>query len=96
LAAKHDILVHNVGKFVVAQNEDENSRIDTLYSRGIQNGVELEILHEKLLPKYEPLARTHERFLWSSNTAISDSKAIEKAMRIEFEKLGGKIMLSKK
>lgn len=96
LAAKHGIPVHNVGKVVVARNEDENLRIDTLYSRGVQNGVELEILDEKSLPKYEPLARTHERFLWSPNTAISDSKAIVNAMRIEFEKLGGKVMLSKK
>ncbi len=96
LAAKHGIPVQNVGKVVVARDSDENLRIDTLYSRGVKNGVELEILDEKDLHKFEPLARTHERFLWSPNTAISDSKAIVKAMRIEFENLGGKIVFDKK
>ncbi len=96
LAAKHGIPVQNVGKVVVARNADENLRIDTLYSRGIKNGVELEILDEKELHKFEPLARTNERFLWSPNTAISDSKAIVNAMRIEFESLGGEIIFGKK
>jgi L-2-hydroxyglutarate oxidase len=96
LAAKHGIPVQSVGKVVVARNADENLRIDTLYSRGIKNGVELEILDEKELHKFEPLARTNERFLWSPNTAISDSKAIVNAMRIEFESLGGEIIFGKK
>ncbi len=96
LAAKHGIPVKNVGKVVVARNADENLRIDTLFSRGIKNGVELEILDEKELHKFEPLARTHERFLWSPNTAISDSSAIVNAMRIEYESLGGEIIFGKK
>lgn len=96
LAKKYEILVREVGKVVVARDENENSRIDTLYSRGIQNGVQLEILEEKRLKDFEPLARTHERFLWSPNTAISDSKAIVEAMRREFESLGGKIHFGKK
>jgi L-2-hydroxyglutarate oxidase LhgO len=96
LATKHKIPVRNVGKVVVARNADESLRLDTLYSRGIKNGVELEILDEKELPKFEPLARTYERFLWSPNTAISDSMAIVNAMRIEFENLGGKIIFGKK
>lgn len=96
LAKKYEIPVHEVGKVVVARDDDENSRIDTLYSRGIQNGVQLEILEEKRLKEFEPLAITHERFLWSPNTAISDSKAIVEAMRREFESLGGKIHFGKK
>lgn len=96
LAAKHGIPVQNVGKVIVARNADENLRIDALYSRGIKNGVELEILDEKELHKFEPLARTNERFLWSPNTAISDSKAIVNAMRIEFESMGGEIIFGKK
>jgi (S)-2-hydroxyglutarate dehydrogenase len=96
LATKHKIPVWNVGKVVVARNADECLRLDTLYSRGMKNGVELEILDEKELSKFEPLARTYERFLWSPNTAISDSKAIVNAMRIEFENLGGQIIFGKK
>ncbi len=96
LAKKYDIPVQNVGKVVVARNDVEDSRIDTLYSRGIANGVELEVLEEKVLSNYEPLAKTHNRFLWSPNTAISDSKSIVEAMRKEFELFGGQIEFGRK
>jgi len=91
LAKKYNIPVREVGKVVVARNEDENQRLETLFQRGIANGVELEILEEKRLKDFEPLAITHERFLWSPTTAVSDSKAIVDAMRQEFENLGGRI-----
>lgn len=96
LAKKYEIPVQNVGKVVVARNDDENLRLDTLYSRGIANGVDLEILDAKELANYEPLAKTHHRFMWSPNTAISDSKMIVGAMRKEFELLGGKIEFGKR
>lgn len=96
LAKKYQIPVREVGKVVVARNADENKRLDTLFERGIKNGVELELLEESRLPDFEPLAVTHERFLWSPSTAISDSKAIVKAMQDEFLGLGGKIAFGKK
>jgi L-2-hydroxyglutarate oxidase len=96
LARKYGIPVKEVGKVVVARNSDENSRLETLFEKGIKNGVELELLEQSKLPKFEPLALTHERFLWSPSTAISDSKAIVKAMQDEFLRLGGKIDFSKK
>ena len=91
LAKKYNIPVREVGKVVVVRNDDENTRLDTLYQRGIKNGVDLEILDASQLNKYEPLAITHERFLWSPTTAVSDPKAIVDAMRQEFERLGGTI-----
>jgi L-2-hydroxyglutarate oxidase LhgO len=91
LANKYDIPVREVGKVVVVRNDDENSRLETLFERGIKNGVDLEILDASKLNTYEPLAITHERFLWSPSTAVSDPKAIIKAMRKEFELLGGSI-----
>jgi L-2-hydroxyglutarate oxidase len=96
LAKKHEIPVREVGKVVVARNSDENNRLDTLFERGIKNGVELELLEESRLSAFEPLAVTHQRFLWSPTTAISDSKAIVKAMRDEFIVLGGEISFDKK
>ncbi len=91
LASKYDIPVREVGKVVVVRNDDENSRVETLFERGIKNGVDLEILDAAELNKYEPLAITHERFLWSPTTAVSDPNAIIQAMRDEFELLGGSI-----
>ena len=91
LAKKYEIPVREVGKVVVTRNEDENQRLETLYQRGIANGVDIEMLDSSKLKNYEPLAITHERFLWSPTTAVSDSKAIVDAMRQEFESLGGTI-----
>jgi len=96
LARKYEIPLREVGKVVVATNADENNRLETLFKRGIKNGVDLEILNANELEQYEPLAVTHERFLWSPSTAISDSKAIVEAMRIEFEALGGVVHFGKR
>ena len=96
LAKKYGIPVKDVGKVVVTRNEDENSRLNTLFQRGIANGVELEIHPEEKLKDFEPLAITHNRFMWSPNTGISDSISIVKAMRDEFIALGGEIFLIQK
>lgn len=96
LAKKYGIPVKDVGKVVVARNEDENSRLNTLFERGIANGVELELHSEEKLKKFEPLAITHNRFMWSPNTGISDSISIVKAMRDEFLSLGGEIHFDSK
>jgi L-2-hydroxyglutarate oxidase LhgO len=91
LAKKYSIPVREVGKVVVVRNEDENNRLETLFERGVKNLVDIEILDASVLDKYEPLAITHERFLWSPTTAVSDPIAIIDAMRLEFELLGGSI-----
>ena len=91
LAKKYDIPVRDVGKVVVTRNTGELGRLETLYQRGISNGVDIEVLDEKELKKFEPLAVTHEKFLWSPTTGVSDSKAIVDAMRKEFNGLGGQI-----
>jgi L-2-hydroxyglutarate oxidase LhgO len=96
LAKNYSIPVREVGKVVVARNDEENTRLETLYERGIKNGVDLEILNASQLNKYEPLAVTHERFLWSPTTAVSDPKAIIDALRQEFELLGGTIQYNTK
>jgi L-2-hydroxyglutarate oxidase LhgO len=96
LAKKYGIPVKDCGKVVVARNEDEDSRLNTLFKRGIANGVELEIHPAEKLKEFEPLAITHNRFMWSPNTGISDSIAIVKAMRDEFLSLGGGIHFNSK
>lgn len=89
LCFRHGIPVMEVGKVVVARNAQENSRLDDLYEKGQRNQVDLELLSGKVLAKYEPLAITHERFLWSPRTAISDSASVLRAMRVEFQQKGG-------
>lgn len=91
LCRAEGIPVVECGKVVVTQNEDEEKRLETLFDRGQANGVNLEILPAEKLAKYEPLARTYQRFLWSPNTAISDSHAVIRAMRMRLERMGGEV-----
>jgi L-2-hydroxyglutarate oxidase LhgO len=93
LAKKYNIPVREVGKVVVARNSDEDARLDSLFERGISNGVDLELLDVALLAKIEPLARSTNRFLWSPTTAVSDPGLIISALQTEFEKAGGRIDL---
>ena len=96
LANKYNVPIREVGKVVVARNSDENERLESLFRRGITNGVDLEILDAAHLNKYEPLAITHERFLWSPKTAISDPLSMIEALRKEFKSLGGSISFDAK
>ena len=96
IAKKYDIPVLNVGKIVVARNSEEAQRIDDLFNRGINNGVELEIHNQEKLVDFEPLARTVDKFLWSPNTGVSDPASISDALLKEFESKGGKIYFGEK
>jgi L-2-hydroxyglutarate oxidase len=91
LAKNYNVPIRNVGKVVVARNESENLRLDDLLERGATNGVDLELLNASELKDFEPLAKTHERFLWSPSTGISDPHSIIEAMKVEFQSLGGVI-----
>jgi len=91
LAKQFGIPVRDVGKVVVTRASHELERLETLYQRGITNGVALELLDAKHLNKIEPLAKTHEKFLWSPTTGVSDSQAIVNAMFEVFLSLGGKV-----
>lgn len=83
IAIKNSIPVKKIGKVVVAQNEDEEARLETLLQKGLANGVELERLPQSELSKFEPLARTEGSFLWSPNTAVSNPVLINQALRNE-------------
>jgi L-2-hydroxyglutarate oxidase len=91
VAMKHRIPVRDVGKVVVAQDENEDRRLNSLFENGIKNGVEIELKFAHELSKYEPLAVTYERFLWSPTTGVSDPKAINEALLKDFISLGGRI-----
>ena len=91
LCIRNNISILETGKVVVTQNQEEESRLETLFERGIENGVELEMHEAAKLPSFEPQAVTLNRFLWSPTTAVSDPHAVLIAMAKEFEIRGGKI-----
>ena len=96
IARKYSIPIRDVGKVVIARNDEENLRLDQLFERGLQNGVELELLDEQSLKQFEPLAKTKSRFLWSPTTAVSDPGLIINALKTEFEHIGGVLALAVK
>jgi L-2-hydroxyglutarate oxidase len=91
---KSNIPIREVGKVVVAQNEEEATRLISLFERGTINGVELELHDESKLVRFEPLAKTSSKFLWSPTTAISDPSAVTKALESDFLSMGGQLDLS--
>ncbi len=90
-AKKSEIAFNQCGKVVVAKNEQEASRLETLYTRGIANGVDIEILPESRLSEFEPNARTTRSFIWSPTTAIMDPIEILRKLLDYFVSMGGKI-----
>ena len=91
LCLRNNIPILETGKVVVTQNQEEESRLETLFERGVENGVELEMHEAAKLTSFEPQAITLNRFLWSPTTAVSDPHAVLIAMAKEFESRGGKI-----
>jgi L-2-hydroxyglutarate oxidase LhgO len=82
------IPIIETGKVVVTRSEEEDVRLESLYNRGQINGVKLDLLPSKDLAKFEPMAKTFNSFLWSPTTAVSDPKAITKALVDEMVTLG--------
>jgi L-2-hydroxyglutarate oxidase LhgO len=70
--------------------------LNTLFERGLLNGVDLEIFDQSKLSEFEPLATTHDKFLWSPTTAVSSPNEIISAMAQEFISLGGRIEFNQK
>lgn len=96
LVYDNQIPINELGKVVVAKNKQESERLESLYLRGLKNGVKLELLPESDLSSFEPLAITHDRFLWSPSTAVSDPKKVIRALAKKFESKGGTLLLGKK
>ena len=88
------IPLSEIGKVVVTQSENEEERLDTLFRRGSENGVQLALLPRNKLENFEPLARTYQNFLWSPTTAVSDPKSITKALVEDLISLGVEIRFS--
>ena len=90
-AKSRGLKIQNTGKVVVAQNSKDVPKVHDLYSRGIANGVEVEVVTASELQKLEPLAATHEVALWSPNTGVGDPMEFMSEFTSEFRELGGEI-----
>ena len=90
-AKARGLKIQNTGKVVVAQTAKDVQKIHDLHSRGIANGVEVEVVSASKLMEIEPLASTHEVALWSPNTGVGDPMDFMNEFTREFLELGGEI-----
>lgn len=91
--AERGVPVRETGKVVVTTSPAQVSQLDELYARGQANGVPLEMVDEAGLRELEPLARTHERALWSPSTAVADPVAVVEALAARVRERGGEVRL---
>ena len=92
ICEQHKIPVRNSGKIVVSKNLEEDARLVSLYNRGLENRVPLELLERSQLNKIEPLAVTNDIFLWSPSTSVTNPKMVLSALQNEAEDLGIEFM----
>jgi len=83
----HGIRVDHVGKVIVATEPAELPRLQTLYERGIANGVPVEMIEPAQLREIEPHAKAL-RAIRSPSTAIVDYKEVCAAMTGELTARG--------
>src|SRR5881409_1176278 len=84
---KHGIRVDHVGKVIVATEQAELPRLQTLYERGIANGVPVQMIDPAQLREIEPHASAL-RAIRSPSTAIVDYKEVCAAMTRELTARG--------
>ena len=72
----NDLKINQCQKVVVAKNEKELPTLQTLYERGQQNGVEVELVDEQTLAEQFANVKTHKQALVSPNTSTVDPQQI--------------------
>jgi (S)-2-hydroxyglutarate dehydrogenase len=85
--AAHGIKIVDCGKVIVATREDELPRLQTLYERGIANGVPVEMIDARRLREIEPHA-AGVRAIHSPTTSILDFGEVATAIAGELTARG--------
>ena len=69
---ENNVAVNENGKLVITKNESELKTLQTLYDRGIKNGVNLKLITEQEAREIEPRVRTVKNAIFSPETASVD------------------------
>ncbi|KHT46094.1 L-2-hydroxyglutarate oxidase [Vibrio sinaloensis] len=91
--AKHDIAVENCGKLLVATSEQEVERMQALYERCHQNGLDVELIDQDELKKREPNI-VGLGAIAVSTTSIVNYRQVTEKMAQEFVAAGGEVQLN--
>jgi len=82
------LAINECGKLVVAQNDDELGQLDELLKRGQRNGSNVRLVEEAEARAIEPNVRTHQRALYSPDTASIDPVQVCLSIKKDLSKDG--------
>ncbi|MCG6228951.1 L-2-hydroxyglutarate oxidase [Vibrio furnissii] len=89
---KHHIPYEQCGKLLVSTNPVEYQRMQALYERCAQNGIEAELLSEAQLRQREPNI-TGNGAIYVKSTAIVNYRLVTQKMADEYTTIGGELSL---
>lgn len=92
---ENEIPLEQCGKLLVATSQEELIRMDALFQRGVQNGLDLERLDRQELKRREPNI-VGAGAIYVRTTGIVDYARVARAMATNVQRLGGRIHLSTK
>lgn len=90
---QHQIAVENCGKLLVATNNQELERMNALYQRCHDNGIDVDLLDEAQLKLAEPNI-TGLGAIYVKSTSIVDYTLVTEKMAEQFVELGGEVALN--
>ena len=93
---ENNLRILETGKVVVCQDKQDVLRLEELYRRGVENGVDIEIHSFQELNRIEPAAQTIDKFIWSPTTAVGSPKYVIEKLSEKFIKSGGKFLFNQK
>ena len=93
---ENNLRILETGKVVVCQDKQDVLRLEELYRRGVENGVDIEIHSFQELNRIEPAAQTIDKFIWSPTTAVGSPKDVIETLSEKFIKSGGKFLFNQK
>lgn len=92
---RHAVPINNCGKLIVATNPHELQRMQALYQRCLDNGIEVALLDEQELKALEPNI-TGLGAIHVFGTSIVNFTQVAQVMAEEFSRLGGILHLNTK
>ena len=93
---ENNLRILETGKVVVCQDKQDVLRLEELYRRGVENGVDIELHGFQELNRIEPAAQTIDKFIWSPTTAVGSPKDVIEKLSEKFVKSGGKFLFNQK
>jgi L-2-hydroxyglutarate oxidase LhgO len=82
------LLLKETGKVIVTQDASQLTMLDELYQRAKRSGTHAQLIDAQALKEHEPYAFTHQKALYSPDTAVINPKEILRALVAEIEASG--------